>query len=52
MKMTFEIPVPIALRFKASVPKGQRSPMVAVCLRVRFVSLKPIWKLLARRPIY
>ena len=29
MKMTFEIPVPIALRFKASVPKGQRSPMVA-----------------------
>jgi len=29
MKMTFEIPAPIALRFKASVPKGQRSPMVS-----------------------
>ena len=28
MKMTFEIPVPIALRFKASVPRGQRSTMV------------------------
>ena len=29
VKMTFEIPVPIALRFKAVVPKGQRSSMVA-----------------------
>jgi hypothetical protein len=29
MKMTFEIPTPLALRFKASVPKGQRSPMVS-----------------------
>jgi hypothetical protein len=29
MKMTFEIPAPLASRFKASVPKGQRSPMVS-----------------------
>ena len=38
LEMTFEIPVPIALRFKASVPKGQRSPMVARLLEseIRF----------------
>ncbi|MGD0259187.1 MAG: hypothetical protein ABSD29_05105 [Verrucomicrobiota bacterium] len=29
MKMTFDIPAPVALRFKASVPTGQRSPMVS-----------------------
>jgi hypothetical protein len=29
VKMTFEIPTPLAARFKASVPKGQRSPMVS-----------------------
>ena len=29
MKMTFEIPTPLALRFKASIPKGQRSVMVS-----------------------
>jgi hypothetical protein len=29
MKMTFEISAPLASRFKASVPKGQRSPMVS-----------------------
>ena len=38
MKMTFEIPVPIALRFKASVPKGQRSPMVARLLESEICS--------------
>jgi hypothetical protein len=27
--MTFEIPAQLALRFKASIPKGQRSPMVS-----------------------
>jgi hypothetical protein len=29
MKMTFEIPAPLALRFKAAVPKGRRSVMVS-----------------------
>ena len=29
MKMTFEIPAALALRFKASVPKGRRSVMVS-----------------------
>jgi hypothetical protein len=29
MKMTFDIPAPVASRFKASVPRGQRSPMVS-----------------------
>jgi uncharacterized protein YacL (UPF0231 family) len=29
MKMTFEIPNPIAGRFKASVPRGHRSNVVA-----------------------
>ena len=29
VKMTFEIPVPLALRFKASIPKGQRSLLVS-----------------------
>jgi len=29
MKMTFEIPDEIGERLKASVPKGQRSPLVA-----------------------
>jgi hypothetical protein len=29
MRMTFDMPASLALRFKASVPKGQRSPMVS-----------------------
>lgn len=38
MKMTFEIPAPLALRFKASVPKGQRSPMVSRLLEAEIKS--------------
>jgi len=38
MKMTFEIPAPLALRFKASVPKGQRSPMVSRLLEFEIQS--------------
>ena len=29
MKMTFDIPTALATRFKASVPKGKRSPFVS-----------------------
>ena len=38
VKMTFEIPPRIALRFKASVPKGQRSLMVARLLESEICS--------------
>lgn len=40
MKMTFDIPTPLASRFKASVPKGQRSPMVSRLLEREFQSTK------------
>ncbi len=38
MKMTFEIPAPLALRFKASVPKGQRSTRVSRLLELEIQS--------------
>jgi hypothetical protein len=38
MKMTFEIPAPLALRFKASVPRGQRSPVVSRLLELEIQS--------------
>jgi hypothetical protein len=43
MKMSFEIPAPLALRFKASVPKGQRSPLVSRLLEraIRFAEPDP-----------
>jgi hypothetical protein len=38
MKMTFDIPTPLAVRFKASVPRGQRSPMVSRLLALEIKS--------------
>jgi hypothetical protein len=38
MKMTFDIPAPLAVRFKAAVPRGQRSPLVSRLLALEIKS--------------
>ncbi len=38
LKMTFYIPAPLAVRFKAAVPRGQRSPLVSRLLALEIKS--------------